>query len=140
MLTNQVSTTDFKGKIIYGKKMTKPMIEYANKILDVVVNGKTSRERIKEASYDLYINNAGTKKTVHPKIYFSSYYNRLGHKYRREHTSHSLRIDSGKAVGAKSLKSFLDLFEMDKGRFIDSYNSFGEKVVALFSKILNPGG
>ena len=76
MLTNQISTTDFKGKIFYEKKMTKPMIDYANKILDVNING-TARERIKKAPYDLYIDKFGTKKSVHPKIYFGTCRNKI---------------------------------------------------------------
>ena len=133
MLTNQISTSNFKGKIFYGKKMTKPMIDYANKILDVAVDGITARERVKEASYDLYIKKAGTKKAVHPKIYFSSYYKCLGDDYKHYRCSPDVRLDSGKVSGAKELNLFLDRFEYNKGLFKDSYNTFWEKILAFWN-------
>ena len=133
MQVNQVSAVNFEGKIIYGKKMTKPMIDYANEILDVVIEGRTARERIKEASYDLYIKKASSKKAIHPKIFFESYYMLLKDPYKHCRYSGNVRIDSPKIDGARELDCFLSNFEQSKNWFKDSYNTFWEKILAFLN-------
>ena len=132
MNVNSFSETDFQGKVIYDKKMNKQMINYANQILDVVVNGKTGKERIKKATYDLRICNAGSKKTVHPKIFFQSKFYRIGKDNRYIRYSPDLRIDYDKEIGAKRLHKFLNLFENNKNHFKDSYNTWWEKFKTFF--------
>ena len=133
MQVNQVSAVNFEGKIIYSKKMTKPMIDYANEILDVVIEGRTARERIKEASYDLYIKKDSSKKAIHPKIFFESYYMLLNDPYKHCKYSGNVRIDSPKIDGARELDRFLSNFEQSKNWFKDSYNTFWEKILAFLN-------
>ena len=56
MQINNIQENSFKGKVKFNKKLTKPMVEYANKILDQPFSGTTARERIAKSSYDLEIN------------------------------------------------------------------------------------
>lgn len=132
MNINSVSNTSFEGKIVYGKKMTKQMLEYSNKILDKIVDGNTARMRIKKAPFDLEIHKSGTKKTIHPKIFFQSYYYRLGDNHKYYTYSSSVKLNSNISKGAKELNNFLDKFEEKKDAHKDAYNTLWEKFLAFF--------
>ena len=74
---NDIKDNSFKGKVKFNKKLTKPMIEYANKILDQPFSGTTARERIAKSTYDVEIHGRVSKRTIHPRLFFSSGFNHI---------------------------------------------------------------
>ena len=70
MKINNVEKTSFKGKVIFNKKLTKPMVEYADKVLDHPFSGTTARERIAKSSYDVEINGRVSKKNSSSQTIF----------------------------------------------------------------------
>ena len=140
MKVNNISRESFSGKVNFDNKLKKPMMEYANKVLDFAIDGKTAREKISKSTYNLDILGSCTKKTVHPKIFFASTFKKLTSSRISPKTtssryySSSIRISSSVEDGAMKLNRFLDLFENYKKETRYSYNSFGEKIVAYFNR------
>ena len=143
MQVNNIQENSFKGKVKFNKKLTKPMVEYANKILDQPFSGTTARERIAKSSYDLEINGRNSKRTVHPKLFFSSSFNSLKDPKIPHHTSSFTYFSPSKGVsihstvpeGAHKLNEHLTKFEEYKGWYPYAYNTFGEKVSAFFKRM-----
>ena len=143
MQINNIQENSFKGKVKFNKKLTKPMVEYANKILDQPFSGTTARERIAKSSYDVEISGKVSKRTVHPKLFFSSSFNLLkdpkSYTYTSEFTyfspSKGVSIHSTVAEGAHKLNEHLTKFEESKGWYPYAYNTFGEKVSAFFKRM-----
>lgn len=143
MQINNIQENSFKGKVKFNKKLTKPMVEYANKILDQPFSGTTARERIAKSSYDVEISGKVSKRTVHPKLFFSSSFNLLkdpkSYTYTSEFTyfspSKGVSIHSTVAEGAHKLNEHLTKFEEYKGWYPYAYNTFGEKVSAFFKRM-----
>ena len=143
MKTNSVNSTSFEGKVKFDKKLTKPMIDYANKILDAPFSGTSARERIANASYDVRIFGRATKKTIHPKIFFTSDFKTLkdpkSFHYSSGFTycspSKGASINSTVAEGAYKLNEHLTKFEEFKSWYPYAYNSFSEKVSAFFRRM-----
>ena len=143
MQINSISDNSFEGKVKFDKKLTKPMIEYANKILDYPFSGTTARERIAKATYDVNVFGRTTKKTIHPKLNFSSSFKQLKDPRCLYHVSNSTyhfntksNIHSTNAQGAYELNNGLTKFEEYKSRHYYAYNSFGEKIKAYFNRML----
>ena len=143
MQINNIQENSFKGKVKFNKKLTKPMVEYANKILDQPFSGTTARERIAKSSYDVEIQGRVSKKTVHPKLFFASDFKILkdpkSFSYTSEFTYYSpskgVSIHSTVAEGANKLNEHLTKFEEYKGWYPYAYNTFGEKVSAFFKRM-----
>ena len=70
MKINNIKENSFKGKVKFDKKLTKPMLEFANKILDYPFSGTTARERIAKSTYDVEIYGRVSKKNDSSKIIF----------------------------------------------------------------------
>lgn len=144
MKTNVISSNNFDGKVKLHPKLTKPMLEYANQILDYPFSGTTARERIKKATYDVNIFGWTTKKTIHPKLHFYSSFNLLKDKKQEYHVGESRFVSGGKgtsihssvAEGAHNLNYFLSRFEQRKRENSLAYNTFGEKMIAIFNRFL----
>lgn len=142
MKTNSINSTSFEGKIKFDKKLTKPMVEYVNKILDYPFSGTTARERIEKATYDVDIIGRVTKKTIHPKLFFSTSFNILRDpkkfsfvsKFTYFSPSKGVNISSNAVEGAHKLNEHLTKFEQYKNSHCYSYNDFGEKVSAFFKR------
>ena len=143
MKTNTVSAMSFQGKVNFDKKLTKPMLEYANKILDYPFSGTTARERIAKSTYDLQINGKVSKKTIHPKLFFLSDFKILKDPKSFHYTSMFTYCSPGKGVsihstvaeGAYKLNEHLTQFEEYKNWYPYAYNTFGEKVLAFFKRM-----
>lgn len=141
MRVDNIQGNSFEGKVKFDKKLTKPMIEYANKILDAPFSGTTARERIAKASYDVRIFGRATKRTIHPKLSFTSEFKCLKdpkqYSYCSTHTycSSGGSIHSTVAEGAYKLNEHLTNFEQHKNWYNYSYNTFGEKVSAFFRRM-----
>lgn len=141
MKIESIDSSTFGGKVKFDKKLTKPMVEYANKILDAPFSGTTARERIARATYDVKISGRATKRTIHPKLSFTSefkclkdpkkYSVCLSHIYSTSGSS----IHSTVAEGAYKLNEHLTNFERHKNWYNYSYNTFGEKVSAFFRRM-----
>jgi len=137
MNINNISSTTFDGKIIFDKKLTKPMKEYANNILDYPYLGKTARERIASKTYDINVFGHKTKKTIHPRICFSSEFKVLNEESKKSYWSREIKLKTPISESAEILNLFLLYFEAYKDRFDFSYNTFGEKVSAFIRKIFD---
>ena len=143
MKANNISTVSFQGKVNFDKKLTKPMIDYANKILDYSFSGTTARERIAKASYDVQIHSRVTKRTIHPKLFFSSDFKTLkdpkifhyDSKFTYYSPSKRVSINSTVAKGAYMLNDHLTKFEEYKNWYPYAYNTFGEKILAFFKRM-----
>ena len=143
MSINNVEKISFNGKVKFNKKLTRPMVEYANKILDHPFSGTTARERIAKSSYDVEISGKVSKRTIHPKLFFSSSFNLLKDPKFSHHTSgftycspsKGASINSTVAEGAHKLNEHLTKFEEYKGWYPYAYNTFGEKVSAFFKRM-----
>ena len=143
MKINNIKENSFKGKVKFDKKLTKPMIEYANKILDHPFSGTTARERIAKSTYDVEIHGRVSKKMIHPKLFFSSGFNILKDPKNFSNTSRfaycspskGASIHSSVAEGAHKLNEHLTKFEEYKGWYPYAYNTFGEKVSVFFKRM-----
>jgi len=143
MKIDNIQESSFKGNIKLNKRLTKPMLEYANKILDHPVSGTTARERIAKSTYDVEISGRVSKKTINPKLFFSSSFNLLKDPKIFHHTSSFTYFSPSKGVsinstvqeGAHKLNEHLTKFEEYKGYYLYSYNTFGEKVSAYFKRM-----
>ena len=143
MKINNTKETSFNGRIEFNKKLTKPMVEYANKILDHPFSGTTARERITKSTYNVEIGGRVSKRTVHPKLFFSSNFKILkdpkSFSYTSGFTYHSpskgVSIHSTVAEGAYKLNEHLTKFEEYKSWYPYAYNTLGEKVSAFFKRM-----
>ena len=143
MQINNIQENSFKGKVILNKKLTKPMVVYANEILDHPFSGTTARERIAKSSYDVEINGKVSKRTINPKLFFSSSFNLLKDPKIFHHTSSFTYFSPSKGVsinstvpeGAHKLNEHLSKVEEYKGWYPYAYNTFGEKVSAFFKRM-----
>ena len=143
MQINNIQENSFKGKVKFNKKLTKPMNEYANKILDQPFSGTTARERIAKSTYDVEISGRVSKRTIHPKLFFASDFKILkdpkSFSYTSKFSYHSpskgVSIHSTVAEGAHKLNEHLTKFEEYKGWYPYAYNTFGEKVSAFFKRM-----
>ncbi len=143
MKINNIQENSFEGRVKFSKKLTKPMVEYANKILDQPFSGTTARERIAKSTYDVEISGRTSKKTIHPKLFFSSSFNMLKDPKIFHYTSgftyfspsKGVGIHSTVAEGAYKLNEHLTKFEEYKGWYPYAYNTFGEKVSAFFKRL-----
>lgn len=143
MQISSIQENSFKGKVKFNKKLTKPMVEFANKILDQPFSGTTARERIAKSSYDVEISGKVSKRTVHPKLFFASDFKILkdpkSFSYTSKFSYHSpskgVSIHSTVAEGAHKLNEHLTKFEEYKGWYPYAYNTFGEKVSAFFKRM-----
>lgn len=143
MKINNTKESSFKGRVEFNKKLTKPMVEYANKILDQPFSGTTARERIAKSSYDVEISGRVSKRTVHPKLFFTSNFKILkdpkNYSYTSKFTYHSpskgVSIHSTVAKGAYKLNEHITEFEEYKSWYPYAYNTLGEKISALFKRM-----
>ena len=143
MKINNIQENSFKGNVKFDKRLTKPMIEYANKILDHPFSGSTARERIAKSTYDVEISGRVSKKTVHPKLFFLSGFKMLKDSKIFSYTSgftyfspsKGVSIHSTVAEGAYKLNEHLTKFEEYKSWYPFAYNTFGEKVSAYFKRM-----
>lgn len=143
MKTNNIKEISFNGRVHLDKKLTKPMVDYANKILDHPFSGTTAREKIAKSTYDVEIRGRITKKTIHPKLFFSSSFNILKDpkkfsfvsKFIYCSPSKGVSIHSTVAEGASKLNKHLTKFEEHKGCYSYAYNTFGEKISAFFKRM-----
>ena len=119
------------------------MIEYTNKVLDYPYLGKTARERIAKATYDVEVHGRVSKKTIHPKLFFSSDFKSLKDPKSFHYTSKFTYFSPSKGAsihstvteGAYKLNEHLTKFEEYKAWYPYAYNTFGEKVSAFFKRM-----
>ena len=139
MQINSISNNSFNGKIKYDVNLSKVKKDFVEKILDYKNNGKTLRDRILRANYDVMVDTVDLENTIHPKIYFYSKFKKLKISNRYEepekyvYISKDLKIDSSIKSGAKHLEKFLDDFEKKKRNYFNICNSHN-KIKERFEK------
>lgn len=102
------------------------------------------RKQIAKKSYDVENFSTDTKRTVHPKVIFSSYFNKLKGKDcwsawdgKSAYTSKPLKTNSSLEEGSNQVKKFMKNFEEYKNLYDYTYNGFKEKVQAHIRKLFN---
>ena len=143
MKTNNIKEISFTGRVNFNKKLTKPMVDYANKILDHPFSGTTARERIANSTYDVEIYGRVSKKTIHPRLFFITNLAILRDPKKISFTTKFIHFSPSKGVsihstvaeGAYELNEHLTRFEEYKSSHAYAYNTFGEKVSAFFKKM-----
>ena len=137
MRADMVSNTDFRGKINIDKKMSKPMQDYVNRVLDYKIDGKSAREIISKKSYDVGISNMSSKKAIHPRLLLLTSFKVTSFREGSEdvYYRHKIRTNYPVLVGAKEVLRYLNWVDKAKENK-NGYNNFWEKLVVLYKKVL----
>ena len=134
MKIDQVLNTNFEGRVLFDKNLSKPMREYANKIIDTVHNGEILRNKLGEKTFDITFFSMSSKKAIHPKLEFYSCFNTLNPKDRRCYNSR-IRPNEDFKQNVERVSRFIDRIQEEKN-WQGGYNTFFEKVkVWFFSKL-----
>ena len=135
MFVNSVSNSEFKGKVYYDKNLSKPLTNYAEKILDSKVGDQTLRAKLAKKTFDITFFTRSSRKAIYPKLEFYSGFKVLNPKDKKYYNSRvSLRDDL--AENAEKISKFLDRMEEYK-RSYDGYNTFGEKMRIWRDSLIN---
>ncbi|MBQ7125696.1 hypothetical protein IJO12_01265 [bacterium] len=144
MRVDKVSNNVFKGNIVLNKnkKMSAPVKNYLNQVLDYELTGGSLRKRIQKSPYDLNVYVKHNKQTKVPKLFFSSTFNVLDKRYDRSsyasirstYASPDLKITEPVQNGAEFLESFLNAFENRKNAKPYSYYTSMEMIKVFIKK------
>ena len=134
MQITSISNNSFDGKIKYDKALSKSKIDFVEKILDYKKSGKTLRDRITRANYDVIVDSFEEESTLHPKVYFYSKFKKLratnhyedAEKY--AYFSEDLKINTSVKNGAKHLERFLNDFEKKRRNYYNIYSTTCDKM------------
>ena len=124
------SNNVFEGKACFHKNLPKPMKDYANRLLDSTVNGKTIRSKLAEKSYDMTFFTTSSKKAVNPKLEFYSGFKVLNPKDKKYY-NRRVRIKDDFNINAEKVSRFIDEVE-DYKKWYDGYNTLGERLKIWF--------
>lgn len=128
MKINDISKNNFEGKIRFDKKMSKPLVDYVNRVLDYPINGITAREKIAKRTYDLGVYNITTKKSVYPKIAFLTSFKVAG-----EDSYYKSKIRTNYSImhAAKEMARYIKwVDEIKEGLY--GYNNFFEGIASTW--------
>ena len=130
MLIDPLSNNNFEGKVHFYKNLPKSMKNYANTILDTVIEGKSVREKLAEKTYDLTFFTTSSKKAINPKLEFYSCFDTFNPKNRRCYNSR-IRPNEDFKQNVEKVSNFIDRIEEEK-QWQGGYNTFFEKVKVWF--------
>lgn len=134
MQINPTSNNNFVGKVYFDKNLPKTMKNYADHILDTVVEGKTVRQKLAEKTYDLIFFTTSSKKTINPKLEYYSGFKVLNPKDKKYYNSR-VRVNDDFYKNAKKISDFINRIE-DYKQSYNGYNTFGERVKILMNDIM----
>ena len=134
MQTNSVSSSNFEGKVYFNKNLPKHMKNYANQLLDSVVDGQTVRSKLAEKTFDLTFFTTSSKKAIKPKLEFYSGFKVLNPKDEKYYNSR-IRMDNNHYENAKCISSFIDRMQ-DAKQSYSGYNTFGERMKLLVDDVV----
>ena len=130
MQINPVSNTNFEGRILFDKNLSKPMRDYANKMIDSVHNGEILRDKLGHKTFDITFFSMSSKKAIHPKLEFYSCFDTLNPKDRRCYNSR-IRPNEDFKQNVEKVSNFIDRIEEEK-QWQGGYNTFFEKMKVWF--------
>ena len=134
MKANPVSNTNFEGRVLFDKKLSKPMRDYANKVIDSVHNGEILRNKLGRKTFDITFFTMSSKKAIHPKLEFYSCFNTLNPKDKRCYNSR-IRPNEDFKENVEKVSRFIDRIEKEKN-WQGGYNTFFEKVKVWIENVL----
>ena len=137
MRVNNINETRFDGKINFDKKMPKSLQEYANRVLDYKIDGKSARDIIANKSYDVGVSNISSKKAIHPKLMFLTSFKVTSFKDGSEdvYYRHNIRTNYSVLVGAREVLRYLNWVDKAKEN-LNGYNNFWEKLAVIYKNVL----
>lgn len=134
MKINSISNNSFDGKAYFNPNLSKPLKNYANTILDTVVEGKTVRQKLAEKTYDMTFYTTSSKKDVNPKLEFYSCFKVLDPKDQKCYNSR-VRVNEDFYENAKKVSDFIDRME-DRKQSYNGYNTLGERVKIFMNDVM----
>ena len=126
MRINQISNNNFEGKAKFNPNLPANLKNYANHILDTVVEGKTVRQKLAEKTFDMTFFTTSSKKAINPKLEYYSGFKVLNPKDEKYYNSR-VRVNDDFYENAKKVSDFIDRMG-DRKQSYDGYNTFGERV------------
>ena len=134
MQINQVSNNNFEGRVYFDKKLPNHLKNYANQLLDNVVDGQFVRDKLAKKTYDLTFFTTSSKKAVKPKLEFYSGFKVLNPKDKKYYNSR-VRMDNNHYENAKKISNFIDRME-DAKKSYNGYNTLGERIKLWMNDVM----
>ena len=126
MQIDSLSNNNFEGKVHFNKNLPKSMKNYANTILDTVIEGKSVREKLAEKTYDLTFFTTSSKKAINPKLEFYSGF-KVSNPKDKKYYNARIRMNDDFYTNAKRVAKFIDNME-DYKAWYDGYNTLAERL------------
>ena len=130
MQIDSLSNNNFEGKVHFNKNLPKSMKNYANTILDTVIEGKSVREKLVEKTYDLTFFTTSSKKAINPKLEFYSGF-KVSNPKDKKYYNARIRMNDDFYTNAKRVAKFIDNME-DYKAWYDGYNTLAERLKIWF--------
>ena len=130
MQIDSLSNNNFEGKVHFNKNLPKSMKNYANTILDTVIEGKSVREKLAEKTYDLTFFTTSSKKAINPKLEFYSGF-KVSNPKDKKYYNARIRMNDDFYTNAKRVAKFIDNME-DYKAWYDGYNTLAERLKIWF--------
>ena len=134
MQINQISNNNFEGKAKFNPNLPKSLKNYANQILDTVVEGKTVRQKLAEKTFDMTFFTTSSKKAINPKLEYYSGFKVLDPKDWKYYNSR-VRVNDDFYENAKKVSKFIDRMEDCKQSY-NGFNTFGERMKICFNNLV----
>ena len=129
MQINQVTNNNFEGRVYFDKNLPNHLKNYADQLLDTVVDGQFVRDKLAKKTYDLTFFTTSSKKAVKPRLEFYSGFKVLNPKDKKYYNSR-VRMDNNHYENAKKISNFIDRME-DAKKSYNGYNTLGERIKLL---------
>ena len=130
MQIDSLSNNNFEGKVHFNQNLPKTMKNYANTILDTVIEGKSVREKLAEKTYDLTFFTTSSKKAINPKLEFYSGF-KVSNPKDKKYYNARIRMNDDFYTNAKRVAKFIDNME-DYKAWYDGYNTLAERLKIWF--------
>ena len=130
MQIDSLSNNNFEGKVHFNQNLPKTMKNYANTILDTVIEGKSIREKLAEKTYDLTFFTTSSKKAINPKLEFYSGF-KVSNPKDKKYYNARIRMNDDFYTNAKRVAKFIDNME-DYKAWYDGYNTLAERLKIWF--------
>ena len=130
MQIDSLSNNNFEGKVHFSPNLPNSMKNYANTILDTVIEGKSVREKLAEKTYDLTFFTTSSKKAINPKLEFYSGF-KVSNPKDKKYYNARIRMNDDFYTNAKRVAKFIDNME-DYKAWYDGYNTLAERLKIWF--------
>ena len=134
MQINSISSNNFEGRALFDRKMPKHLQNYANQILDLVIEGKTVRDKLAEKTFDMVFFTTSSRKAIKPKLEFYSGF-KVSNPSDKKYYNSRIRVDKNYYENAKKISEFIDRIQ-DAKQSYNGYNTFGERIKIWANSLL----